>query len=77
MHCLKKNGIMMSLDGCVGCRHLLGYSTLSVSSTRVCGLFGVLLGCVRLCEGLSCVCGCKWIIGVAMCQFHGLGKVCA
>ena len=26
----------------------------------MCGLFGALLCCVGLCEGLSCVGGCKW-----------------
>ena len=30
----------------------------------VCGLFGVLLCCVRLCEDLLCVGGCRWRVGV-------------
>jgi hypothetical protein len=45
-------------------------------SIGVCELFGVLLCCVTLCEGLS-VGGCKWKVGVATCQFCGLGKVCS
>ena len=40
------------------------------------GLFGVLLWCVGLCKGHLCEGGCKWRVGVATCQFFGLGKVC-
>ena len=40
----------------------------------MCGLFGGLLCCVGLCKGLSCVGGCKWRVGVAMCQFCGWRK---
>lgn len=32
--------------------------------------------CVRRCGDLLCVDGCKCRVGVAMCQIHGLGKVC-
>ena len=64
-------------DGCVGCQHLLGYSTLCVCWIGVCGLFGVLLCCVIMCKGILCVGGCKWRVGMAMCQFCGLGKVCS
>ena len=49
----------MSWGGCLGCRLLLGYSTLSVCWIGVCGLIGVLLCCVRLCEGLLCVGWCR------------------
>ena len=38
-------------------------------------LYGELLCCVRLCEGFCIrVGGCKWIVGVTMCQFRGLAK---
>ena len=40
----------------------------------MCGLFGVFLCCFRLCEGLLCVGGCKWRVGVATCQCRGLTK---
>ena len=40
----------------------------------VCEPFGKLLCCVGLCGGLLCVGGCKWKVGVAMCQFRDLGK---
>ena len=62
---------------CVGCWHLLGYITLCVCCIGMCRLFGVLLCCVMLCEGLLCVGGCKWRVGEATCQFCGLGKVCS
>ena len=38
------------------------------------GLFGVLLWCVGQCKGLLCEGGCKWRVGVPMCQFCGLAK---
>ena len=40
-------------------------------------LYGELLCCVKLCKVFSCVGGCKWIVGVIMYQFYGLGKVCS
>ena len=43
----------------------------------MCGLFGVLLCCVKLYEGMLCVGGCRWRVGVATCQFRGLGRVCS
>ena len=39
-------------------------------------MFGVLLCCGRLCEGLLCMGGHIWRVGVAMCRFCGLDKVC-
>jgi len=53
---------------------VLGYSTLCVCWIAMCQLFGILLCCVGLCRGLLCVGGCKWRVGVAMCQFRDLGK---
>ena len=43
----------------------------------MCGLFGVLFCCARLCKGLLYVDGCKWRVGVVTCQFCGLEKVCS
>ena len=40
----------------------------------VCEPFGKLLCCVGLCGGLLFVGGCKWKVGVAICQFRDLGK---
>ena len=61
----------------VSCWHLLRYITLCICWIGVCKLFGVLLCCVGLCEGLLCVSACKWRVSVATCQFHDLGKVCS
>ena len=77
VHCINHVGIVMLGVGCGGCLHLLWYSTLCVCWIRMCGLFGVLLCCVGLCKGLLCMRGCKWRVGVALCQFCGLGKVCS
>lgn len=63
--------------GCVGCQHILGYSTLCVRWIGVYGQFGVLHCCVELCEGVLHVGGCTWRVDVVMCQFCGLGKVCS
>ena len=60
---------------CIGCWHLLGYSILCACWIGVWGLFGKLLCPIKLYEGLLCVDGCKWRVGVAICQFCGLGKV--
>ena len=62
--CINHSRIMMSLAGCVGSWQLQGYSTMCVCWIGVCGLFGVLLCCVRLCEDLLCVGGCRWRVGV-------------
>ena len=61
---------------CVGCQHLLGYSTLCVCWFGVCGLFGILFCCIELCEGLLCVGGYRWRVGVAACRLCGFGKIC-
>ena len=75
MHCIYHLRIVMSWGWFVGCRNLLGYNTLCVCWIGMYGLFGVLLCCVGLCEGLLCVGGCKWRVRVVTCQFHGLGEM--